>query len=118
METKEELISNIKEWIKIDNEVIKLRSEMKDRNNKKKEISECLVNVMKKNSIDCFDVTGGQIMYKKSTVKKPISSKTLLSTLQTYFENSSDIPVDELTKFIMDNREETVKETIKRKIDK
>jgi hypothetical protein len=73
METKEELISNIKEWIKIDNEVIKLRSEMKDRNNKKKEISQSLVNVMKKNSIDCFDVTGGQIMYKKSTVKKPAS---------------------------------------------
>jgi len=48
METKEELISNIKEWIKIDNEVIKLRSEMKDRNNKKKEISQSLVNVMKK----------------------------------------------------------------------
>ena len=118
METKEELIANIKEWIKIDNEVMKLRSEIKERNDKKKQLSLSLVNVMKKNNIDCFDVTGGQIMYKKSTVKKPISSKTLLTTLQAYFEKSSNVPVDELTKYIMDNREETVKETIKRKIDK
>ena len=36
METKEELIENIKEWIKIDNEITKMKSEIKDKNNKKK----------------------------------------------------------------------------------
>ena len=36
METKEELIENIKEWIKIDNEITKMKSEIRDKNNKKK----------------------------------------------------------------------------------
>ena len=33
METKEQLVNNIKEWIKIDNEIAQLKSEIKDRNN-------------------------------------------------------------------------------------
>ena len=36
METKEQLVSNIKDWIKIDNEITQLKSEIKDKNNKKK----------------------------------------------------------------------------------
>ena len=39
METKEELITNIKEWIKIDNEILKLQTEIKERKNKKKTLS-------------------------------------------------------------------------------
>lgn len=36
METKEELITNIKEWIKIDNEIIQLQKEVKERRTLKK----------------------------------------------------------------------------------
>ena len=39
METKEQLVNNIKEWIKIDNEIAQLKSEIKDRNNKKKKFN-------------------------------------------------------------------------------
>ena len=38
METKEELVNNIKEWIKIDGEILKLQNEIKERRNKKKEV--------------------------------------------------------------------------------
>ena len=117
METKEELVGNIKEWIKMDNEISKLKAEIKDRNNKKKLLTESLVNVMKKNEIDCFDINGGALVYKKSVVKKPINGKSLLSALQKYYANNPTI-AEELTKHVLDNREEKVKETIKRKIDK
>jgi hypothetical protein len=117
METKEELVTNIKEWIKIDTEISTLQNEIKERKNKKKQLSELLMTTMKKNSIDCFDITGGSLIYKKNKVKKPLNSKTLMSTLKAYFE-STPTKAEELTKFIMDNREEQVKETIKRKIDK
>ena len=40
METKEQLVTNIKEWIKIDNEISQLKSEIKERNNKKKNLTE------------------------------------------------------------------------------
>jgi predicted nucleic acid-binding Zn-ribbon protein len=117
METKEELVTSIKEWIKMDTEISQLKTEIKNRKNKQKQLSESLMEVMKKNEIDCFDITGGSLVYKKNTVKKPINAKTLITTLKSYFETAPS-KAEELTKFILDNREEQVKETIKRKIDK
>ena len=117
METKEELVNNIKEWIKIDSDILKLQNEIKDRRNKKKLLTESLVTVMKKNEIDCFDINGGSLVYKKNKVKKPINAKTLVASLKNYF-SENPTQAEEITKFVMDNREEQVKETIKRKIDK
>lgn len=117
MDAKEQLINNIKEWIKMDNEISQLKTEIKERTNKKKSLTENLVTVMKTNSIDCFDITGGALVYKKNKVKKPISGKTLLAALQNYYKDNANL-AEEITKHVMDNREEQVKETIKRKIDK
>jgi hypothetical protein len=117
METKEQLVNNIKEWIKIDNEITQLKTEIKERNNKKKTLTENLVSVMKTNQIDCFDINGGALVYKTNKVKKPINGKTLLSALQNYYKKDPKI-AEELAKYVMDSREEQVKETIRRKIDK
>ena len=117
MEGKGELVSNVKEWLKMDNEISKLRAEIKERNNKKKLLTESLLDVMKKNKVDCFDINGGALVYKQSKVRKPLSGKTLILALQNYYKNDEKT-VEELTKHIMDSREEQVKETIRIKIDK
>jgi hypothetical protein len=39
METKDQLVNNIKEWIKMDSEIAQLKTVIKDRNNKKKNIN-------------------------------------------------------------------------------
>jgi hypothetical protein len=117
METKEQLINNIKEWIKMDSEISELKQQIKEKNNKKKNLTENLVTVMKTNKIDCFDINGGALVYKTNKVKKPINGKTLLSALQNYYKSDPKIAED-LTKHVMDSREEQIKETIKRKIDK
>lgn len=117
METKEQLVNNIKEWIKMDTEISELKSEIKERTNKKKTLTEGLVSTMKTNAIDCFDINGGALVYKKSKVKKPINGKTLLTALQNYYKSDPKIAED-LTKHVLDSREEQIKETIKRKIDK
>jgi len=117
METKEQLVNNIKDWIKIDSEIVDLKNQIKERNAKKKSLTESLVTVMKTNQIDCFDINGGSLVYKTNKIKKPINGKTLLKTLQNYYKTEPKI-AEELTKHIMDNREEQIKETIKRKIDK
>ena len=75
METKDELIMNVKEWIKIDSEITKLQNELRDRKNKKKQLSELLMIVMKKNEIECFDINGGSLVYKQNKVKKAINAK-------------------------------------------
>uniref|UniRef100_A0A6C0ARS2 Uncharacterized protein n=1 Tax=viral metagenome TaxID=1070528 RepID=A0A6C0ARS2_9ZZZZ len=117
METKEQLVNNIKEWIKFDNEIVQLKNDIKDKNNKKKELTNNLVTVMKTNEIDCFDINGGSLVYKQNKVKKPINGKTLLSALKNYYKNEPAI-AEELAKHVMDSREEQIKEVIKRKIDK
>ena len=72
---------------------------------------------MKTNQLECFDINGGKILYKKSISKKPINSKMLLSTLKTFFSTNPST-ADEVTDYILNNREIIIKETIKRKIDK
>jgi len=117
METKEELIGNIKEWIKMDTEIAKLRAEIKERNNKKKAITDSLVTVMKKNEIDCFDINDGSLVYKKSVVKKPLNGKSMIKALQAYYQNTPE-KAEEISKYLMESREEQVKETIRRKMNK
>lgn len=116
METKEELVNNIKEWIKMDTEIASLKNEIKERNNKKKCLTETLVTTMKKNEIDCFDITGGALIYKKNKVKKPINAKLLLSALQNFYKDDHNSKIaEDVTKHILESREEQIKETIKLK---
>ncbi len=118
METKQELVNNIKEWIKLDTEINKLNIEIKERKNKKKQLSSDLVEVMKKNKLDCFDINGGSILYKKNVTKKPITAKSLMQILHQFYPSNAGDKAEELTKFILENREETTKETILRKMNK
>ena len=115
--TKDELIFNIKEWIKLDNEISKLKTEVKDKTTKRKELTETLVNVMKNNSIDCFDINGGALVYKQKKSRRTISGKYLLSQLEEYYKDQPEIAKD-IAKKVLDNRLEVVKDEIKRKIDK
>ena len=110
--TKEELILNIKEWIKMDNDISKLKAEVKEKTSKKKELTESLVNVMKSNEIDCFDINGGALVYKQKKTRRTISGKFLLSQLEEFYKDQPEL------KKVLDNRIEVVKDEIKRKIEK
>jgi hypothetical protein len=111
LKTKEELVISIKEWIKIDGEMTKLKAELKERTLKKKQLTETLVQVMKINSIDCFDINGGALVYKQRKTKKPISGKFLLTQLEKYYKEQPET-AKEIVKHVLDNREEVIKEGI------
>lgn len=115
--SKDELIMTIKEWIKMDNDITKLKAEIKEKTHKKKELTTSLVNVMKNNSIDCFDINGGALVYKQKKSRKTISGKFLLTQLEEYYKDSPEL-AKEIAKKVLENRIEVVKDEIKRKIDK
>ncbi len=117
LKTKEELIFNIKEWIKIENEIKNLTKEIKDKRTKMKDLTSNLVNTMKANSIDCFDINGGALIYKKKTTKKTISGKFLLEQLEEYFKDNQEMAQD-LHKKLWDSRVVVTKEEIKREQNK
>ena len=117
METKEQLVSSIKGWINIDNDISRLQKELKEKRDQNKRFSEDLLKTMKSNDIDCFDINGGALLYKRSVTKKPLTGKTILPLLENYFKETSVKP-DDVTKYLMQNREEKVTETVRRRQDK
>jgi hypothetical protein len=117
METKEQLVKTIKEWVKLDNDIRKLQKEIKQRKAEKTKTSTILMETMKKNEIDCFDINNGQICYTKKNIKKPITKKILLDILSKYYKGDA-LKASEINNYILDNREEIVKESIVLKVTK
>jgi hypothetical protein len=115
MDTKEQLIKTIRSWVKNDNEIRMLKKEENIRKNEQKKISEELINIMRKNEIDEFDISDGKIMYSKKNIKKPITQKKLLNILANFYNGDISKAI-EINNFILDNREEAVVETIKRTV--
>jgi len=115
LKTKDQLVEKIKEWVKIDNEIRILQKEQTKRRLDKKKVSTELLEVMKTNGIDAFDINDGQIIYDKRNTKKPINKTTLMNLLSTYFKGDV-LKASEVNNYILDNRENVVKERIVRKI--
>lgn len=116
VETKEHLVKMIRDWVRLDNEIKNLQKEQLSRKNDKKKITDSLIEVMKKNEIDCFDINDGQIFYSRKNVKKPITKKMLLDILGKYYDGDF-LKASEVNSFILNNREEETKEVIVRKIN-
>ena len=77
MQTKEELVNHIRKWIGVENEITDLRRRMREKREEKKQLSQELLEVMKENDIECFDIKNGKLMSSKVKVK-PNVDKWLL----------------------------------------
>ena len=117
MNTEPQLINIIREWVKTDNELRTLKSEISTRKKVKDSISKELLSIMKKNDIDGVDINDGRIQYASRKTKKPITKKILLNILSTYY-NGNIAMANEVNNFILNNREEVIKDVIVRKVDK
>ena len=118
MTTKEELVYSIKEWIKLEDEMKLLQTELKSRRLQKKMLSDKLVDVMKNNEIDCFDMAGGKLMYTTNRVKAPLSKKYLLESLAAYFGENPQIDSSDVAEFVLEHREVKIKEGVRHKPQK
>ena len=116
MSSKQELITTIKSWVKLDNDIRSLKKEQTARNNEKKKLTQSLIEIMKTNEIDCVDIKDRQISKLQQNVKKPITKKNLLSILSKYYKGDIEKATN-ITEYISTNREEVIKETISRKIN-
>jgi len=117
MNLSSETINNIREWVKIDNEMRALKQEISNRKKKKDQISNNLIDVMKQNEIDSVNINNGKIEFTKRKTKKPISKKLLQNILTKYYKEDIN-KANEVNEYILNNREETTKDIIVRKIDK
>tara|TARA_A200000159_G_C7244789_1_gene306123 strand:- start:1 stop:351 length:351 start_codon:yes stop_codon:yes gene_type:complete len=111
---KDQLIENVRDWITIDNEIKQLQKIIKDKRKEKKGLTENLVEVMKSNDIQCFDISDGKLMYTQNKIKSALSKKHLIKSLTEWFKDDPS-KIGELTKHILESREEKIRENIKRK---
>jgi len=116
--SKAELIEIIKEWRTLDEEIKAIQKEIKTRRNKKKELSDKLIKVMRTNDIECFDINNGKLLYTKSKLKETINKSYLMKVINDYFEDDESIDTEKVTDYILENRNTKVKESIRCKLDK
>ena len=70
MSTKEKIINTIQSYLKVEEEMKVLQKELKERRQKKKDYTELLIDIMKNNEIDCFDLSEGKIIYSQKKNKQ------------------------------------------------
>ena len=116
METKEQLVGLIRSWIENDNEIQQLQKALKEKKEIKKNFSAKLVDVMKSNEIDCFDIKNGKLLYTQTKTKQALSKKVLLDSFAkfNYFEDKPDL-AENLMTHILESRNEKINEGIRRK---
>ena len=115
MDSKDKLIKTIQKWVRLDNEMRTLKKEVNSRKTEQDKITKVLINMMKSNEIDEFNINNGKLSYSNRTVKKPITKKNLLEILSKFY-NGNTQQASEINQFILDNREDVVVEKLVRKI--
>ncbi len=116
--SKAELIEIIKEWRTLDEEIKAIQKEIKVRRNKKKELSDKLIKVMRTNDIECFDINNGKLLYTKSKLKETINKSYLMKVINDYFNDDENVETEKVADYIFENRNTKVKESIRCKLDK
>lgn len=115
--TKEKLKDYLRQWVRIENEISTLSAEIKKRKLIHQELSKSLLEVMRKNEIDCFDIANGRIVYSKTKTRAPLNNGQIKTALTTYYKDDVEKAAN-LTEFLLASRVEKTRETIKMKIPK
>jgi hypothetical protein len=115
--TKEQLKDYLRQWVRVENEISTLSSEIKKRKLLHQQLSKSLLDVMRKNEIDCFDIANGRIVYSKTKSRAPLNNGQLKSALTTYYKDDAE-KANNLAEFLLASRVEKIRETIKMKIPK
>lgn len=114
---KEELVSYVKEWLRLEKELALLKKEVRDRRTKQGNISQALINIMKSNEIDSLDTNdGNQILYTQRKTKSAMTKTRLSNILQQYYKDTEE--ASQLLDFIMEKQEVKIKDNIRLKAEK
>ena len=106
--TKDQLVHSIKEWIGVDNDIKKLQDVVKEKKEQRKQLTERLVDIMKTNEIDCFDINDGKLIYTKTKVKTPLNKNNLVNALLKYYNDEER--AKDMTEYLLSTRDEKIKE--------
>jgi hypothetical protein len=114
---REKLQKEVKSYIEIDDKLKALAKATKDYRKTKDNLSESILETMKKFEINDMNIKSGKLTYNEKKTKKPLNKKNLISGLTLYFKEDVD-RANDCTLFVLDNREDVTKVALKRTINK
>jgi len=114
---REKLQKEVRHYIELDDKIKALNKAAKEYRKTKEELSESILETMKKFEINDMNIKSGKLTYNERKTKKPLNKKTLLNGLTLYFREDVEKAKD-CSAFVMDSREDVVKTNLKRTVNK
>jgi hypothetical protein len=108
--------SSVKEWLTLDDDIITLQKAIKDRKNKKDELTPKILDFMNRFKINDLNTNNGKLKFTKSLQTKPLNKQYLISRLGDYFKDYTK--GEKAASFILENRDKEEKLKLKRVVNK
>jgi hypothetical protein len=113
----EDLKSTVKEWLILDNEMREIQRILKEKKERKKTLTDNVIELMKAKQVDELNVNDGKLIYSQTKTKSPLNKQHIATCLGDVFKNEPE-KVAKLTDHILNSREIKLKDNLKRKVDK
>ena len=113
---KEQLKTNVKIYLEMDDQIKALNKAIIERRKKKNELSEEILVTMKKFEIDNMNTKNGKLIYSSTKSTKPLNKSNLISGLNLYFKDEDK--ATNVSKLVLDSREKVEKLKLRRTINK
>ena len=113
---KDKLKNEVKEYLELDDQIKAIKKALKERKEKKKKLSESILENMKGFNIDFMNTKNGKLTYTTNKRKEPLNKKNLITGLNNYFDN--EVESKKVSKIVLDSRSDVTKVTLRRTITK
>ena len=108
---KNKLTDNVKDYLKMDEEISALNKAVRERRKKKTELSNVILDCMKKIDIHHMNIKDGRLVYNVSNSKQGLNKKNLISGLNKCFNEEKAL---EIANIILENRSRVEKVSLKK----
>lgn len=98
-----EFKENAKIWIELDDDIKTLNEALKERKQKKKELTPDLLEYMNKYKINDLNTSDGHLKFQKTTRSQSLSKKFLIEKLSNFFKNNHKS--EKVVNFLYDSRD-------------
>jgi hypothetical protein len=112
-------LEKLRKWIDLDNQTTRLKSQLAELGDEKKEVEDDIIEYIKANSLDkvTVNVADGTLKFAKRSSQQAMSIKYLKATLMKYNEEQEPINTDAVLQYLLTNLESKTKMFIKRDVN-
>lgn len=109
-------LDKLKRWIDLDNQTVRLKSQLAELGDQKKEVEEEIIEYVQSKGLDklTVNIADGTLKFAKRNTQQAMSIKYLKATLGKYNEEQEPINTDAVLQYLVTNLQSKTKMFIKR----